>query len=104
MTKWADFLISGVRFNAEETHIDEVEVHRDLGETIEDATATVHRLTVVKNIENKITYITISKSKTDPKSWVKGQEVGVFPYDGNKYLRTYKDGTPTDNLDNLPRC
>jgi len=32
--KWADFLISAVRYDADKTHIERVRVHEDLGEKV----------------------------------------------------------------------
>ena len=37
--KWADYLISAVRYNAAETHIEKVRVHVDEGDKVGGASA-----------------------------------------------------------------
>lgn len=100
MAKWADFLISGVKFNDLRTHIESLEVREDLGETV-GSPNMIARLKVVENIEKGITYMTIFRNSTTNK-WDAGQEVRIIVVDNQKYLRTDRDKTPKDNLDNLP--
>jgi hypothetical protein len=102
MVKWADYLISKVKYNEPKTHIVSVEVHKDLGGTVENAIQIVPRLTVVQNIDNGLSYMTIFKDTSNPNQWNKGQVVHVITVNGQKYIRTDEDATTKDNLDRLP--
>ena len=100
MTKWADYCISAVRYDEDETHIVKVKVHADKGETVGSASEW-KREDVVSAIERGNTFITILEN-ADGKKWEKGQEVHVIKVDGKKYIRTDKNSTASDNLENLP--
>ncbi len=100
MTQWADRLISAVRFNAAGTHIDKVLVHNDNGDTVSDY-VQMDRASVILLMKNGNTFGTIYK-KADGK-WYFGAKVGIVIVNGNEYIRTHADGTPSDNLDNLER-
>ena len=99
MTKWADYCISAVRYNAEHTHIVKVKVHADMGDNLGNATEWT-RTEVVSAIENKKTFVTITPS-TDGK-WKKGEDVRIITVGGVKYLRTDANSKASDNLGNLP--
>jgi len=99
-TKWADYIISGVRYNEPKTHIVSVEVHKDLGDSIDTAVQIVPKVTVIQNIDNGITYMTITKDASNPNKWTKGQIVRVVA--GPKYIRTDEDARTKDNLSSLP--
>lgn len=58
------------------------------------------RSTVVSNIESGNTVMTAYK-KSDGQ-YYKGAEVNVVKIDGVKYIRTDKNSTKRDNLENLP--
>jgi hypothetical protein len=98
--KWADYLISAVRYNAQETHIDKVRAHPDNGESVGSGTA-VERLTVVSRLDDGYTVVTIYKGSDD--KWRRGATVRKVIIDGNSYIRTDADKTKADNLGNLPR-
>ncbi|MCB2141249.1 DUF3892 domain-containing protein [bacterium] len=100
MAKWADYCISAVRYNEDETHIVKVKVHADEGETIGSASEW-KREDVVSAIERGNTLITILEN-ADGKKWVIGQEVHIIKMNGNKFIRTDKNATASDNLENLP--
>lgn len=99
MTKWADYGISEVRYNGEHTHIDQVKVHVDNGESISAATIW-KREDVVKALENGKTFVTILKS-TEGK-WNKGQLVYIVIVGGIKFIKTVDNNKASDNLENLP--
>ncbi len=99
MAKWADYCISAVRYNAEHTHIVKVKVHTDMGDTLGNDTEWT-RTDVVSAIENKKTFVTITRS-TDGK-WKKGEDVRIITIGGVKYLRTDANSKASDNLGNLP--
>jgi len=100
MAKWADYLISAVRFNAAETHIDRVRTHTDNDDSIGSA-VEMERTTVVSRIEAGYTFETIYRS-TDGK-WQRGKRVKIIVINGIKYIKTYADNTTRDNLDDLPQ-
>lgn len=98
--KWADYLISQVQYDVEETHIVKVLSHIDSGDSIGPGTE-VRRQTVVDRIEGRSTYMTITKN-ADGK-YQKGAAVRVITVDGTKYIKTVPDNTKKDNLGSLPR-
>jgi len=99
--KWADYLISAVRYNAAETHIDQVRCHTDQGDSV-GSPVNKARQTVVASIESGTTYATIYKD-SNSSSWNRGADVRVVRIDGTNYIRTDADKTKMDNLGNLPR-
>ena len=103
MTKWADYLISGVRFDVEKNHVEYLEVREDLETRISSPSITP-RIVVVQNIEKGTSYLTIFKTAVDPNSYVKGQEVRLLKIGAQKYLRSDGEQTAKDGLDNLPLC
>jgi hypothetical protein len=100
MSKWADLLISGVRFNSAHTHIDQVQVRPDNGDSI-GASSTELRMSVVAGLKRGITYATIFRS-SDGDKWSKGAPVILDRVSGVDYIKTVPNGKPVDNLDNLP--
>lgn len=101
MAKWADYVITRVRFNAAGTHIDEVEVADD-GEDSVGAKRDERRTTVIANLKAKKTYVTAPPSKTETGKITKGAPVGVVVVNATEYIRTDANKTARDNLDNLP--
>jgi len=99
MSKWADFGISAVKYNADHTHIVKVRAHPDNGDTL-GTPIEVTRQDVVTNIKAKITYVTITTG-ADGK-WSKGQPVYVITVNGQEYIKTVDNGKECDNLENLP--
>ena len=99
-TKWADYLITAVKYNEPKTHIVSVEVHKDLGGSIDAEAQIIPKVTVIQNIEKGIKYMTITKEASNPKKWTKGQVVHVVA--GPKYIRTDEDARTKDNLSSLP--
>ena len=99
MAKWADLLISAVRYSADETHIEMVRVHEDLGENVGSPKVS-SRTDVVNNIKSGLTYLTILK--TAEGNWRKGQEVHTIKVGNEEFIRTDKNSVAKDNLENLP--
>lgn len=98
--KWADYLISEVRYNAAETHIDSVKLHEDKGENVA-AGQVASRAYVVLLLESGSTVCTIYQSS--PGQWKQGAAVRTVSVEGVRYIRTDRDSTKADNLGNLPR-
>lgn len=99
MSKWADYCISRVRYNAAHTHIDLVEVHEDKGETI-GGRYIESRQTVIANLKRAKSYITIFTG-ADGK-WSKGQPVYIITVNGTEFIKTVDNRREADNLENLP--
>jgi len=98
MEKWADFLISAVRYNAQKTHIDKVRSHKDEGDNVGTGEETT-REDIVRKIKEGKTFVTIYKSND---KWKKGEDVRIVDIDGQEYIRTDRNRTKKDNLGELP--
>lgn len=98
--KWADYLISAVRYNAAETHIEKVRVHEDKGEKVGPPSAW-ERSEAVSSLEAGYTFMTITKSSDG--QWQRGAKVRIVTVKAKKYIRTDADATAEDNLGSLPR-
>ncbi len=61
--KWADYLISKVRYNDKHTHITHVYVHVDNGDTVGEGTSET-RQWVVNKIDSGYTFTPFSKVMT----------------------------------------
>lgn len=101
MSKWADKLISAVRYNAARTHITRVEVRSDLGESVGDPSVVTRADVIADMADNRTSYKTIYK-KSDKKKWREGAAVKVVAIDGEDYLKTTADSKKVDNLGDLP--
>jgi len=97
MAKWADYLISEVRYNHENL-IDIAIRHQDTdyGITIGKP---VDRLTIASDIKNGLFYITIYSGKN---SWKKGHPIKSFSISGNPYLRIDGNKVAFDYLGDIP--
>jgi len=101
MDKWADYLISEVKFNNRDTHIVSVKVCEDNGDKV-GSPVVKSRQWVVDRIDEKFTFETIFKSPTNGK-WERGAKVHIVTVEGVRYIKTRADSTKADNLDDLPR-
>ncbi len=98
MTKWADFLISAVRYSPDRKHIEEMKQHED-NEGIPENESVVNRQTVADGVKKGKTYMTVFSSGTN---WRIGSRVRRFIVNGNYYLRVDKNKVDRDNLGTLP--
>lgn len=98
MSKWADYLITGVRYNEEHTFIIVAELRKDKGGTVGNP-QNRSREFIIYAIENGTTFVTAIESKS---GWLKGADVGILTVDDVEYIRTDKNETKRDNLENLP--
>lgn len=99
MSKWADYLISAVRFNEAGTHIVKVKAHADNDDTVGTGYGMT-RQDVISKIDDNITFATIYEG--DNGKWKLGARVKTVTIDGTRYIKTHADGTKADNLDDLP--
>jgi uncharacterized protein (DUF2147 family) len=98
-TKWADYIITAVRFNSAATHIEAVEIRADNGDSVGPASEAT-RAQIVDSIESGTTFCTATA--TGDQKWHKGAEVKVVVIDNQKFIKTKSDNSKADNLDNLP--
>jgi len=99
MSKWADYGISAIRYNADHSHITMVRMHADNGETI-GVSSDQTRKYVISEIKKGTTFVTIIKNAEG--KWSKGQPVYVIKVNSNEYIKTVDNKTECDNLENLP--
>jgi len=97
--KWADYLISAVKYNADHDHIIKVKTHEDKGDKV-GSSYEENRETVVANIKKGKTYMTILKNKEG--KWDRGAPVEIIRINGKEFIRTDKNQTESDNLGELP--
>ena len=100
MAKWADYAITAVRYDSNHTFITYCHVRADNGDALQSIPEVLSRQTVIQNIKRSTTYVTAVLDANN--KWQKGAEVGVININGIDYLRTDKNRTPKDNLENLP--
>ena len=97
MKKWADYLISKVRYNSENL-ISIAMRHQDTAFGITHG-ESVDRLTISSDIKNGLSYMTIYNGKN---SWKKGHKIQTFSIRGIPYLRIDANKVKLDYLGDLP--
>lgn len=100
MEKWADYLISAVRYDSEHSHIEKVRVREDKGAKVGSSVFESSRQEVIENIKSNKTYITIFEGQNN--NWKKGEEVHIIVVGETEYIRTDQNQEECDNLENLP--
>ena len=93
MTKWADFLISEVRYGKNHV-IDEVKIHTEDENGISLPTISP-RSDITHNIKNGKTYKTIFRSLN---GWKPGDTVRIFRISGDHFIRIDQNKVDQDNL------
>ena len=93
MEKWADFLISEVKYGSNH-QIEQVKVHTEDENGIGQPTI-VDRSIISHNIKNGKSYKTIFRSL---KGWKLGEAVQVNRVDGDSFIRIDKNKTEQDFL------
>jgi hypothetical protein len=77
-----------------------VRAYKDNGESLESRDDYPRR-SIVKAIDSDgISFVTAFKGNDG--KWKKGEDVFVIEIGGDKYIKTKRDRTTKDNLDNLP--
>lgn len=99
MVKWADYCISHVRYDSSKTHIEQVKIHPDLGDSL-GVPSTWVRDDVLDALRNKESFCTITSGANN--EWLQGAKVQITTIGGIDYIKTVKDSTEKDNLGKLP--
>jgi hypothetical protein len=99
MAKWADFVITKVKYNHEHTHIVEVETRADTGDSISSDTRRMNREDIVSARLRSITFVTTFLREG---KWQKGEDVRVVTVHGERFIRTDNNSVNADNLGSLP--
>lgn len=96
--KWADYLISKVRYDENHNHITDLFIHKDAGVKVK-AGDTYSRQSVVDVITKGASFNTIYKENS---TWKNGAKVEIVRIDNENYLRTDSNNVKKDNLGELP--
>lgn len=97
MTKWADYLISHVRHD-ENQRVTDVKLHIDNGDTVSGGNIKTKN-EVIEILKKGYTVETILWNYPN---WKRGAKVDyIRESNGNEYLRTQRNKTDKDNLDNM---
>lgn len=94
-----DYYISAVEYNSDNTHISKLRVHEVGVDGKLKASVELTRPQVVQLIGKKKTFSTMTKG-SDGK-WKTGAKLEVIAVTTD-YLKTEKDSSTRDNLENLP--
>lgn len=97
-----DYYVSAVKFNSDNTHISKLRIHTvdKKGQFKPSEYEELTRPAVVKLVEEGKIFKTVVR-KSDGSGWNKGSDLTIQPV-STKYLKTNKDNSTKDNLDNLP--
>ena len=100
--QWAHFAIDAVRIGV--GGIEAVRVREVMPDgTVSSTTTGVTRTWVIQKIEAGFVFKTIFETYAGSGRWNIGAQVVIEVLHGVKYIKTVRDGTPRDNLGNLPR-
>ncbi|MBD3284970.1 DUF3892 domain-containing protein [candidate division WOR-3 bacterium] len=99
MAKWADYLISAVKYNGDRTRVEGVRCFIDKGESLSEA-FDIPRSKVIYLLEKGYSIVAIYKNIEG--KWQRESRVRLFEIGGKKYIRTDTFNNPNDNLEGLP--
>jgi len=96
--KWANHLISAIRYSPDHKYITELVQHEDQDDSISEGTI-VKKLDVTDAIKKGKSYMTIYNSNDN---WKIGEKIRTFMMDGEVFIRNDKNKVGRDNLGLLP--
>lgn len=96
MAKWADYLVSAVRYADTKTkkHISHVKVHADNGESVSVVADAWSREGVVNALDLNSTFYTIFKNPDG--NWNKGANIEKIKINNEWFIKTDADNTEKD--------
>lgn len=98
-SKWADFLVCEVHHGDNPDIIKSIKVKLDFIEKISGEKLEFTKAEAIRAIKAGYTFATIIRND---KSNSKGSDVNIVKIDDEEYIRTDRNSTKKDNLDNLP--
>jgi ribosome-binding factor A len=98
LEKWANHLISAIRYSSDHKYITELVQHEDQNNSISEGTI-VKKLDVTDAIKKGKIYMTIFNSNDN---WKIGEKIQTFMVEGEVFIRTDKNKVERDNLGLLP--
>lgn len=93
-----DYYVSAVDYNSDESHIAKLRVHQVGADGKLMASVIMTRSQIVELIKKKKTFSTMTRSGSE---WKVGAALEIIPV-ATDYLKTKKDSSTRDNLENLP--
>lgn len=99
MSKWADFVVSGIKKGPGLANISHVQIHEDFGSEFGNP-ELIDKKTLASHIKKGKKYITIyKKNEID---WEPGEIVNAFIINGETHVRTDDNKVEGDHLGTLP--
>ncbi len=95
MVKWAEYLISEVRYSPDHRRILQVKQHRDLDGEVSEG-EIVDASVVASNLKKGKSYMTIHNGSSE--SWKRGEMIRGYITNGEYHIRTDKNKVNLDNL------
>lgn len=96
-TKWADYVLTAVRYNSMRTRITDVQMRLDLGDKLGKA-ENYSRQQVVSLLNQNRTIVTAFYKQG---TWHIGDTVETFTRNGIDFIRTVGNQGTADNLGNI---
>ena len=95
MVKWAEYLISEVRYSPDHHRIVQVKQHKDLDGDVSEG-EIVDVANVASNLKKGMSYMTIHNGSSE--TWKRGEKIRGFQIDGEYHIRVDKNKVNQDNL------
>lgn len=95
MAKWAEYLISEVRYTPDHHRIVQVKQHKDLDGQVGEG-EIVDAVVVASNLKKGASYMTIHNSSSE--TWKRGEQIRGFAHDGEYLIRIDKNKVNRDFL------
>ena len=99
MSKWADFVVSGIKKGPGLANITHVQVHEDYGSEF-GKPKIIDKKTLASHIKKGKKHLTIyKKNETD---WEPGEIIHTYVLNGETHIRTDNNKVDGDSLGTLP--
>ncbi len=95
MVKWAEYLISEVRYNPDHHRILQVKQHKDLDGKVSEG-EIVDMAVIASNLKKGISYMTVHNGSSE--TWKRGESIKGFQSGGEYHIRADKNKVNHDNL------
>ena len=95
MAKWAEYLISEVRYSPDHHRILQVKQHKDLDGQVGEG-EIVDAADVASNLKKGASYMTIHNGSSE--TWKRGEKIRGFMSDGEYHIRADKNKVNHDHL------